>query len=412
MVVSSLAAAVVIGGAGLSQSINVSAASPAAIAMAAPLPVEVVRLLERDETDRYPSITLALVQDQDAPATPNAADPGDLDAISQAGQPSEEVTDGGEIVVSGEVGAPAGDPVERINAKAYEVVEAVDIALVEPISDAYSSVVPEPIRDGVDNFLSNLGEPVSFLHYLLQLKPGKALKTLGRFAINTTLGIGGIFDVAAREPFGLEYEPNGLANTLGYYGVGPGPYLYLPLMGSTTVRDLIGRIADLSLLPAVVGKPLNEPYYAIPAGVLNSLNYRVDMDDQIESLRDKCGDPYAANRDLYLIQREAEINALKGNYSLERGEMTDRLEFNCDIELSDTPSSMDDRADFIRESTTLVDKEKPATETDATPDAPVVEEPDAAPAPPATESVDPVAPATDDAVEGPDDATEPQPLAA
>lgn len=373
MVISGLAAAIALGGAGVADDTGRArvfqgeTASRTALAAATPLPAELLRVLDSKQVDNV--MRLPLVQDVQgaAPAQPGEQPPADTapppadavtppaDATEPDVPPAGDAAAGGEIIVSGEVGAPEGDPAERVNALSYEVVDAVDTAVVKPVADAYSSAIPEPIRDGVDNFLTNLGEPVSALHYLLQLKPGRALETLGRFAINTTLGIAGIFDVAAKEPFYLEHQRNGLANTLGYYGVGPGPYLYLPLIGSTTVRDLFGRIADLSVVPTAVGQPLNNPYYATAAGTLNSLNDRVDKDAQIASVREKCGDPYAAERDLYLIQREAEIEALKGNANPDLGEIGERLQFNCDIEISDTPSGVTQQTDFVRESTTLID---------------------------------------------------------
>ncbi len=388
MVITGLAAAIAMGGAGVSDDagfarrLHEGGTSRAAVAMATPLPAELVEALERKRIDMQPSF--ALVQDDPGPA-PVPGQPETAPATTSE-QDAPPPADGGEIIVQGEVGAPKGDPAERVNALSYEVVDAVDTAVVEPIATAYGSSIPEPVRDGVDNFLSNLGEPVSALHYLLQLKPGKALETLGRFAINTTMGIGGLFDVAAKEPFYLEHQPNGLANTLGYYGVGPGPYLYLPLIGSTTVRDLIGRTVDLAVLPTVVGKPFNSPYYVIPAGTLNSLNDRIDKDAQIASVREKCGDPYAAERDLYLVQREAEIEALKGNPNPDLGEIGERLQFNCDIEISDTPTGVTQQTDFVRQSTTLIDGSAGAeAAAEGEFDAPEAEPaaPDAAPADPA-----------------------------
>ena len=273
--------------------------------------------------------------------------------------PEEDEAEGGDdnvIIVEGATEAPQGDPAEKLNAATYKVSQAVDEALVEPIAMVYDEALPKPIRSGLGNFLRNLGEPINFLNFMLQLKPGKAFKTLGRFAINTTLGIAGLFDVAAKEPFGLEYEYNGLANTLGYYGVGPGPYLYLPFMGSTTVRDLFGRLVDLSIIPAVAGKPFNDPYFAIPVGALTSLESRIETDSQIDAIRDKCGDPYAANRDLYLIQRKVEIDRLRGRVTADLGEIQERLEFNCDIEI-ETGYVPPEGESFIEGQTTLLKEE-------------------------------------------------------
>lgn len=279
---------------------------------------------------------------------PDALPPEEVDAEDNSA--SED-----QIVVSGEIGrTPKGDPAEQLNAATYKVVQAVDEAVVEPIAEVYDEGIPKPIRKGLGNFLSNLGEPINFLNFLLQLKPGKALKSAGRFVINTTVGVAGLFDVASKKPFNLEHESNGLANTLGFYGIGPGPYLYLPFIGSTTVRDLFGRVVDLSIIPAVAGKPFNNPYYAIPVGALTSLESRIEIDDQIDAIRERCGDPYSATRDLYLIQRQIEIDGLRGKTSRNLEEMIDRLEFNCDIEILSSAPGAADSAEFAAEQTTLL----------------------------------------------------------
>src|SRR3546814_2571466 len=97
---------------------------------------------------------------------------------------------------------------------------------------------------------------------LLQFKIGKALETVGRFAINSTIGAAGVFDVAKKAPINLPYRSNGFANTLGFYGVEPGPYFFLPLVGPTTLRDMVGDGIDLLVLPVSVGKPFNQTAYA------------------------------------------------------------------------------------------------------------------------------------------------------
>ena len=232
------------------------------------------------------------------PATPPA---------SQAGADGEPQ----DIVVTGSERAPPGDPLERLNAKSFAAVQSVDKAVVEPVAKAYKKGLPKPVRSGFRNFFSNLQQPVVFAAYMLELKPGKAMETVGRFTINTTLGVAGLFDVAKRKPFYLPYRPNGLANVLGYYGVGPGPYMYLPIVGPTTLRDIIGDTVDKLAVPFLVGKPLNTPAYVIPATILNQLGERAAFDDTVQQIR-KEDDPYAAYRDLYLKQRKAEIDALHG----------------------------------------------------------------------------------------------------
>lgn len=169
--------------------------------------------------------------------------------------------------------------------------------------------VPTPVRRGIHNFLDNLQEPIVFLNYVLQLKPGKAAETLGRFAINTTVGLAGVVDMAQKEPFNLPHRANGLANTLGCHGVGPGPYLFLPLIGPTTLRDLLGTVGDRLVMPTAVGSPFDKAAFTIPANVLSALDYRVAFDESLANLH-SAPDPYAATRSNYLARRRAEIIGL------------------------------------------------------------------------------------------------------
>ena len=215
------------------------------------------------------------------------------------------------IVVTARQGPPRGDPAEAVNEVAFGAAQSVDNAFAAPVARAYERGVPEPLRDGLQNFLNNLNEPIVFLNFLLQFKFGKAFETVGRFAVNSTIGAAGLFDVAKKQPFALPRRSNGLANTLGFYGVGPGPYLYLPLIGSTTVRDLFGQVVDLSLLPTAVGPPLTSPAVSSSRGVVSSVIERVEKDEIFTRVQ-QSGNPYAAMREYYLKKREAEIDVLKG----------------------------------------------------------------------------------------------------
>lgn len=226
------------------------------------------------------------------------------------------------IIVTARTGPPPGDPAEAVNEVAFVAVQAVDEAIVAPVAQGYEDALPEPIRDGIHNVLNNLDEPIVFLNFLLQLKIGKAFETVGRFAINSTVGVAGLFDVAKKKPFNLPRRANGLADTLGFYGVGPGPYLFLPLIGSTTIRDLLGRVVDLSLVPTAVGKPFTNPLVSASKGVLSSIDERV-RNDEILTRVQQSGNPYAAMREYYLKKRQAEIDVLKGKRC------------NADINLSD-----------------------------------------------------------------------------
>jgi phospholipid-binding lipoprotein MlaA len=220
-----------------------------------------------------------------------------------------------EIIVEGEYGPPAGDPVEKINAESYRITQAVDEALIEPLAYAYRDGLPEPIRDGLGNVVRNLGEPSNALNFLLQGKVGKAFETLGRLAINSTIGVGGLFDVAGKKA-DLPYRRNGFANTMGFYGVGPGPYLYLPVTGATSARDLLGSTLDQLLLPIAVGKPFNQTEFAASYFVVNGLDQRLAFDEEIAAIR-ATEDPYGVRRDTYLAQRRKEIAALRGEVVVE-----------------------------------------------------------------------------------------------
>jgi phospholipid-binding lipoprotein MlaA len=215
------------------------------------------------------------------------------------------------IVVNARRGPPPGDPVIAINKLTFAATQAVDRAMIEPAAKAYGSVVPYPVRAGLRHFFTNLTEPVVALNYLLQLKPGKAAETLGRFAINSTIGVAGLLDVAVAKPFKLPYHRNGFANTLAYYGVGPGPFLFVPLVGPTTLRDVIGLGIDRAFLPTIVGGPLRSPYYVTGSFVVRSLNDRLDDDRRIKAIR-AAGDPYLATKQAYLEARQQQIDELKG----------------------------------------------------------------------------------------------------
>lgn len=217
-----------------------------------------------------------------------------------------------DVVVTGRASWEAPDPLAKVNLKAFEVTQSVDKALIAPIALAYKDAVPKPVRDGVHNFLYNMREPVVFLNFLLQLKIGRALETAGRFVINTTAGIAGVFDIAKRKPFKWRRRSNGFANTLGFYGVKSGPFLFLPLVGPTTPRDLIGGAVDRLLFPFIYGRRITKPQFALPVAVLGVLDHRSEFDDTLHQLHDGQADPYARSRDFYLQRRQNEIDELKG----------------------------------------------------------------------------------------------------
>lgn len=250
--------------------------------------------------------------------TPSEPQPAVPVALPQAPAPSLDQIEQDEqaIVVSGEK-TPRQDPMQAVNQASYDAVQAVDDAVIAPVANVYEKGVPRPIRMGLRNFLRNLTEPIVALNYLLQLKPGKAAETVGRFAINSTIGVGGVIDVAKNKPFNLPYRRNGFAYTFGYYGIGPGPYMFLPLVGPTTLRDVIGLGLDRFLMPFAVGGPLRNPGYVYGSFVIRSLDERVANDELFKRIREE-SNPYASYRELYLKTRQAEIDALKGKADFQK----------------------------------------------------------------------------------------------
>lgn len=215
-----------------------------------------------------------------------------------------------EIIVSGRSRPPPEDPMQALNTQTYAATQALDTAIIAPAAIGYQRAIPSPIRSAVRNFFTHITLPVVFVNDLLQLKPGRAAATAARFFINSTLGFAGLLDIAKLKGVGIAYRSNGLANTLGYYGVKTGPFLFLPLVGPTTVRDLIGLLVDRALVPTLVGRPFNQPAFAVGASLVGSIDYRAEYDAQLRAIQEEVN-PYAAARSNYLKGRQAEIDALR-----------------------------------------------------------------------------------------------------
>lgn len=205
-----------------------------------------------------------------------------------------------------------GDPLEGFNRSVYRFNDRLDRAILRPAAMGYQQAVPRFVRTGLRNAFSNLTEPVVFLNFLLQLKIGKAAETAVRFAANSTLGLGGTIDVASKGEKNLPHRPNGFGDTLGFYGVKPGPYLYLPVFGPSTLRDFAGGQADALVLPLAVGHPFDQLKFQLPRGVISGLDLRAEHDGDLKALLGTALDPYATLRSAYLQNRAGEIADLKG----------------------------------------------------------------------------------------------------
>lgn len=136
----------------------------------------------------------------------------------------------------------ANDPLEPFNRAMFKTDQALDSAIVRPVVKGYRAMVPEGGRRSVGHFLRNLRSPITFVHDVLQAEPERAGTTFARFAVNTFIGVLGLFDVAT--DIGLPYHSEDFGQTLAVWGVGDGPYLYMPLLGPSTLRDGAGYGVD------------------------------------------------------------------------------------------------------------------------------------------------------------------------
>jgi len=199
------------------------------------------------------------------------------------------------------------DPWERLNRFTYRFNARFDEAVFLPVANGYRHV-PSPIRSGVHNFLSNLSEVDSVVNYGLQARLRGGARSLGRFVINTTIGIGGLFDVASR--LKLQNAPTGFSATLSTWGMHTGPYLVMPLLGPSTLRDGVGYVGDYGLSYGINLADLYRGYQSYAVSTVNAVDTRANIDFRYYST----GSPfeYEVIRFLYVRKRLIEDEALHG----------------------------------------------------------------------------------------------------
>ena len=194
------------------------------------------------------------------------------------------------------------DPWEKLNRKTHRFNNAVDRTIARPLALGYVKVVPRPVRLGVSNFFSNLGEPITTLNSLLQGKPKQAAQSLGRFLLNSTLGIGGIFDPASDAKLPRKNEDFG--QTLGVWGWKRSRYVELPLFGPRTIRDVFGLVGDAPLSPI---RQVENDRVRLGLQGLQLVNVRAQL-LSIDALREGAVDEYALFRDSWLQRRNYQIS--------------------------------------------------------------------------------------------------------
>lgn len=191
------------------------------------------------------------------------------------------------------------DPIEPVNRAIFTFNDFVDMILIEPVARAYHAVLPDPVEDGVHNVLSNLTAPVVLVNAALQGDVEHAFVTLWRFILNSTFGLAGIFDFAEANT-GLMHRSEDFGQTLGVYGVGAGPYIVLPLLGPSSVRDVVGTVFDTVIDPVNYAKPA-VVYTRTGLTVIDSRVKALPVTDDIDA---NALDPYSAFRSAYWQYRE------------------------------------------------------------------------------------------------------------
>lgn len=192
----------------------------------------------------------------------------------------------------------ARDPFEPVNRAVYSFNETVDKAVFKPVANAYQAVLPQFVRTSVSNFFGNLNDVLIALNNLLQGKFHAAVSDFGRISINSTLGVLGLFDVASEA--GVQKNNEDFGQTLGWWGIGDGPFIMLPILGPSSGRDVVGRIGDFFTDPVT---------YIDPTRSRNQLrgtyavNRRAELLDASTILETAALDPYEFMRDAYLQRR-------------------------------------------------------------------------------------------------------------
>lgn len=194
------------------------------------------------------------------------------------------------------------DPLEPLNRGIYRFNDAVDTAVIAPVATAYRNVTPPLVRRGIGNFFGNLQDAWSFVNNALQFKGQAAGESLTRFGVNTFIGLGGIFDVATE--MGIERHTKDFGHTLGYWGVGPGPYVVLPLFGPSTLRDTMAFPVDMQ---GDIASNISHVPTRNVVTTVRLVDKRARLLDATAMLEEIALDKYTFTRDAYLQRRRSTV---------------------------------------------------------------------------------------------------------
>ncbi len=196
-------------------------------------------------------------------------------------------------------GIATGDPWEGYNRRVYVFNDTLDRKIIKPVARTYSDYTPKPVKTGITNVFSNANDPFVTLNALLQGKFRQAGSDLGRFLVNSTVGVGGLVDWASG--WGMPKHQEDFGQTLGYWGVRQGPYVMLPILGASTLRDTGGFLVDTAANPVFYFAPAAA---TIPSGGVNAVDQRANLLKTDNVVQEAALDRYQFVREAYLQKRD------------------------------------------------------------------------------------------------------------
>lgn len=249
-----------------------------------------------------------------------------VEPIANIGNPESEEGEEDDILDEEQ-----NDPLEPLNRSIYFVNTLVDAVVIKPLAIAYRLVLPEEVRLGIGNALTNLGAPITFLNHLLQGQPSRAGTTLIRFGLNTTLGIGGLFDPA--KEMGFHTLETNFNETLGVWGASTGPYIVLPVIGPSSLRGAVGLGVGYYTQPLnYISRPQNDnqwiAYTAMGVELVHQRNLVLEALDDLEATS---LDMYASLRSIYFQKQAYRLKKLQEDDDSTSG--NEMLESSTDKEI-------------------------------------------------------------------------------
>jgi len=221
-----------------------------------------------------------------------------------------------------------GDPLEKLNRPLYSFNRGLDKAILRPVTKGYQAITPDPVEHGVSHVLGNLEDVITTVNGALQGKLKQSGSDFTRVLINSTIGIVGIFDVASK--WGLKKHDEDFGQTLGYWGIKPGPYLMLPFLGPSDFRDTWGLVGDYLVNPITYNNNKTLRYSVTGMRIIDTRASLLSLDKQLEESIDE----YAFVRDAYLQNRQYKVYdgdpPTTDDWLEEDDEDDDCIEDNCD----------------------------------------------------------------------------------